>query len=254
MEIAKKVKTAFPTLYVLLGGFTASFFHEEIMRNFDVVDGIIRGEAEIPIVGLANGLLQGKEDFFSVPNLTRRRKGRVLVNPLSYVASEQDLNNLSFTNIRLLKNYPTYIRYIGQPFYVKGVSKEKNFWMYSLKSPVYHLTVGRGCPVQCTWCSGNIPCQETITGRKEVTFRGVEEVLQSIKEAISYGYETFHICFDPYPRKPEYFLDLFSRIRQERIRMECFFESFGLPISFWRRECIFFFGILDPKLLSRGRG
>ncbi len=231
MEIAKKVKTAFPTLYVLLGGFTASFFHEEIMRNFDVVDGIIRGEAEIPIVGLANGLLQGKEDFFSVPNLTWRRKGRVLVNPLSYVASEQDLNNLSFTNIRLLKNYPTYIRYIGQPFYVKGVSKEKNFWMYSLKSPVYHLTVGRGCPVQCTWCSGNIPCQETITGRKEVTFRGVEEVLQSIKEAISYGYETFHICFDPYPRKPEYFLDLFSRIRQERIRMECFFESFGLPTS-----------------------
>jgi hypothetical protein len=87
-----------------------------------------------------------------------------------------------------------------------------------------------------------------------VTFREVEEVLQSIKEAISYGYETFHICFDPYPRKPEYFLDLFSRIRQERIRMECFFESFGLPISFWRRECIFFFGILDPKLLSRGRG
>jgi radical SAM superfamily enzyme YgiQ (UPF0313 family) len=62
-----------------------------------------------------------------------------------------------------------------------------------------------------------------------VTFRGVEEVLQSIKEAISYGYETFHICFDPYPQKPEYFLNLFSRLREERVRMECFFESFGLP-------------------------
>jgi radical SAM superfamily enzyme YgiQ (UPF0313 family) len=223
------VKAAFPSIYVLLGGYTASFFHEEIMKNFDGVDGIIRGEAEVPILELADTLLQGKEDLFSVPNLTWRRKGRILINPLSYIASERELNNISFTNFPLLKNYSTYIRYIGQPFYVKGVSKEKNFWMYSLKSPIYHLTVGRGCPVQCTWCGGGRSSLETITGRKEVTFRSVERVLQSIKEAVSYGYETFHICFDPYPQKPQYFLDLFSRIREEKIRMECFFESFGLP-------------------------
>jgi len=229
IEVAKKVKAAFPTIYVLLGGFTASFYHEEIMRNFDAVDGIIRGEAEVPILELAKALLQGEEDLFSVPNLTWRRKGRVLVNPLSYVASEQDLNNLSFTNFPLLKNYETYIRYIGLPFYVKGVSKEKNFWMYSLRSPIYHLAVGRGCPVQCTWCAGGVISQKMISGREEVIFRGVEEVLQSIKEAVAYGYETFHICFDPYPQKSEYFLGLFSRIREEKLRMECFFESFGLP-------------------------
>jgi radical SAM superfamily enzyme YgiQ (UPF0313 family) len=229
MEVVKKVKAAFPSVYVLLGGYTASFFHEEIMKNFDGVNGIIRGEAEVPILELAHALLQGQEDLFSIPNLTWRRKGRVLINPLSYVASEEELNNLSFTNFPLLKNYSTYIRYIGQPFYVKGVSKEKNFWMYSLKSPIYHLTVGRGCPVQCTWCGGNRSALETITGRKEVTFKGVESVLQSIREALSYGYETFHICFDPYPQRPEYYLTLFSRIREEKIHMECFFESFGLP-------------------------
>jgi radical SAM superfamily enzyme YgiQ (UPF0313 family) len=229
IEIAKKVKDTFPAIHVLLGGLTASFFHEEIMRNFDAVDGIIRGEAEIPILELASALLKGEEDLFSIPNLTWRRKGRVLINPLSYVASEQNLNDLSFTNFQLLKNYPTYIRYIGMPFFVKGVSKEKNFWMYSLKSPIYHLIAGRGCPVQCTWCGGGSLSQKVITGREGVTFRGVEEVLQSIKEAISFGYQTFHICFDPYPQEPEYYLRLFSRIREERLRMECFFESFGLP-------------------------
>jgi len=229
MEIVKKVKAAFPSIYILLGGYTASFFHEEIMRNFDGVDAIIRGEAEIPILELANALLEGKEDLFSIPNLTWRRKGRVLVNPLSYVASKQDLDSLSFTNFPLLKNYPTYVRYIGQPFYVKGVSKKKHFRTYSLKSPIYHLPVGRGCPVQCTWCSGGVQSQKTITGREDVIFRGMEEVLQSLREAISYGYETFHICFDPYPEKPEYFLSLFSRIREERIGMECFFECYGLP-------------------------
>jgi radical SAM superfamily enzyme YgiQ (UPF0313 family) len=229
MEMVKKVKAAIPSAYILLGGYTASFFHEEIMRNFDGVDGVIRGEGEVPILELAETLLKGRGDLFSVPNLTWRRKGRILINPLSYVASEKDLKDLSFTNFPLLKNHLTYIRYIGQPFYVKGVSKEKNFWMYSLKSPIYHLTVGRGCPAQCTWCGGGRMSLETITGRNEVTFRGVELVLQSIREALSYGYETFHICFDPYPQKPQYFLELFSRIREEKIKMECFFESFGLP-------------------------
>ncbi|OGP89440.1 MAG: hypothetical protein A2157_13315 [Deltaproteobacteria bacterium RBG_16_47_11] len=231
MEMAKKVKAAVPSTFIVLGGYTASFFHEEILRNFYAVDGIIRGEGEVPMLDLARALLQGGNDLFSIPNLTWRRKGRILMNPLSYVATEEDLNGLSFTNFPLLKNYSTYIRYLGQPFYVKGLSKKENFWMYSSKSPTYHLSVGRGCPVQCTWCGGGHLAQMRITGRREVLFRGVGEVVQTIKEALSYGYETFHLCFDPYPQKPDYYLRLFSRIREEKIKMECFFESFGLPTA-----------------------
>ena len=124
MEMAKKVKASSPSTFIVLGGYTASFFHEEIMQNFDAVDGIIRGEAEIPMLELARALLRGG-DLFSISNLTWRRKGRILMNPLSYVATEEDLNRLSFTHFPLLKNYSTYIRYLGQPFYVKGVSKEE---------------------------------------------------------------------------------------------------------------------------------
>jgi len=75
METVKKIKAAFPQTYILLGGFTASFFHEEIMRNFDGVDGIIRGEAEVPILELANCAPAGEDNLFSVP--TSRGEGRV---------------------------------------------------------------------------------------------------------------------------------------------------------------------------------
>ena len=44
MEMVKKVKAVSPSTFIVLGGYTASFFHEEIMKNFDAVDGIIRGE------------------------------------------------------------------------------------------------------------------------------------------------------------------------------------------------------------------
>jgi radical SAM superfamily enzyme YgiQ (UPF0313 family) len=54
METARAIKAAFPKITIFLGGFTASFFHEEIMKNFDAVDGVIRGEAEIPTVDLTS--------------------------------------------------------------------------------------------------------------------------------------------------------------------------------------------------------
>ena len=229
MELVKRIKTAFPALYVLLGGFTASFFHEEIMRNFDGVDGIIRGEAERPILGLVQGILEGKDDFFSIPNLTWRRKKHLLVNPLSYVANQDDLNGLSFTNLPLLKNYTTYIRCAGQPDAVKSLNMVKGPRHSASTSPIFPLMVGRGCPAQCTWCSGNIPSQNTITGRTKVTFRGEEKVVQFLHEARSYGYQRFHVSFDPAPQHPDYFLRLFKRIREEKLSIECIFESFGLP-------------------------
>jgi len=193
------------------------------------VDGIIRGEAELPILELVKTLKEGKDDLFSVPNLSWRRRGRVLINPLSYIASGEELNHLCFTNFPLLKNYPAYIHMTGHPFNVMGVSTKKNYPRHSPKSPVFHLPVGRGCPVQCTWCSGGISSQKTITGRKKVLFRDIQKVLESIQEAVSYGYETFHINFDPSPQNPEYFLELFPRMREEKLRVECFFECYGLP-------------------------
>jgi radical SAM superfamily enzyme YgiQ (UPF0313 family) len=227
IETARIIKAGFPQASIFLGGFTASFFHEEIMKNFDVIDGIIRGDAEVPIVELASAIAHGNADLFSVPNLTWRRKGRILVNPLSYVASEEDLNRLSFTNLSLVKNHAVYVGHVG-PLSRRGLLKRKHRGS-SGEPRVFHLPVGRGCPVQCTWCEGGMPSQRTISGRRTVVFRGIDYVVQSIWEAVALGYEDFHIAFDPYPRNPEYYLALFERIRQEKLRIECCFESFGLP-------------------------
>jgi hypothetical protein len=61
MENIKKIKTAFPQTYILLGGFTASFFHEEIMKNFDGVDGM--------------------EEFLSILSLTSPQRKNSITSP-----------------------------------------------------------------------------------------------------------------------------------------------------------------------------
>jgi radical SAM superfamily enzyme YgiQ (UPF0313 family) len=236
IQTARRMKDRFPGIFLLLGGTTASFYHQEILENETSIDAIIRGEGEIPIVSLMEGLRTGRRNFGEIPNLSWRNGSEVITNSLSYVASREMLDDLNFTRFDLLKNHPTYVRYMGLPFYVKGVSKEKNFWMYSLKSPMFDLEVGRGCPVTCTWCGGSHSSQEKISGRKHVIFRSPERVLQSIEEALSYGYETMHICFDPFPQKPDYYLALFSRIRNMGLSVECFYESFGLPNPEFIRE------------------
>ncbi len=228
VEYGRKIKEAFPEVFLLLGGLTASFFHREIMQDFPWVDAIIRGEGEIPLLQLTESVVRGG-NLGDVPNLTWRKGEKIIANPLDYVASQDILDGLCFTNFALLKNHQTYINWVLLPFFVKGVSKEKNRLFFSLKTTMFHLPVGRGCPVSCTWCGGGKAAQRLIAGRRGVVFRDIEKVIASIREALSWGYETMHICFDPYPHCPDYYLKLFSRIREERLNVEFFFESFGLP-------------------------
>ena len=46
LEIARICKKFHPHSQVILGGLTATRFHEEIIRKYDFVDAVIRGESE----------------------------------------------------------------------------------------------------------------------------------------------------------------------------------------------------------------
>jgi len=228
LEWARRITEALPGVFLVLGGLTASFYHREIMEQFPWVDAIIRGEGEVPLLQLTETVIRGGA-FDTIPNLTWRSEGRIVENPLDYVASQAILDGLRFSNFALLKNHRTYIDWVLMPFFVKGFSKERNRLFFSLKSPMLDLMIGRGCPVNCTWCGGGRDAQRLIVGRREVIFRDIGRVMDSIREALHWGYETMHVCFDPYPRRPDYYLKLFSRIRDEKLKVEFFFESYGLP-------------------------
>lgn len=228
LEWARRIKEAFPHTFILLGGLTASFYHREIMERFPWVDAVIRGEGEVPLLQLTEAVIKGGA-LEQIPNLTWRRGDKVSENALDYWATEDILDGLCFTNFALLKNCRTYIDWVLMPFFVKGFSKKRNRLFFSLKTPLFDLMIGRGCPVNCTWCGGGRDAQRLIAGRRGVIFRDIERVMDSIREALNWGYETMHVCFDPYPHRPAYYLKLFSRIREERLKVEFFFESFGLP-------------------------
>jgi radical SAM superfamily enzyme YgiQ (UPF0313 family) len=177
---------------------------------------------------------RGWED---VPNLTWRKDGEVKENALSYVASEADLDQSSYTPLSLLEGKETYIRYIGMPFvWAKGLSKEENRRHFHLGPPLFPLNVGRGCLGNCTWCGGGAEAQRRVNGRRGVVFRSPEAVVNTMSEALELGYEMFNIAFDPGRETEEYYLNLFSLFRKKKLRAKVYFESFSLPSERFLRE------------------
>ncbi|HUL23711.1 MAG TPA: radical SAM protein [Thermodesulfobacteriota bacterium] len=249
MRIAKEIKEKRPDIILLSGGYTASLFHSEILSSFPQLDAIIRGDAEIPLLALMNAVKEGK-GWESIPNLTWRKDGEVKENPLSYVASEEDLDRSSYTHLSLLEGKETYIRYLGMPFvWSKGLSKEGNRRHFHLGPPLIPLNIGRGCFGNCTWCGGGAEAQQKVNGRKGVVFRSPEAVANTMAEAVELGYEMFNIAFDPGKEGEKYYLGLFPLLRNKKLRTKVYFESFSLPSERFLQEFANTF-ILDGSMIA----
>jgi radical SAM superfamily enzyme YgiQ (UPF0313 family) len=236
MRIAKEIKEGRRKTFLILGGYTASLFHQEIMTSFPQIDAIIRGDAEAPLFEFMKTVKE-KKGWEGIPNLTWRKDGEIRENPLSYVASEDDLDRFSYANLSLLHDKETYIHYIGMPFiWAKGLSKKENRKYFHLGPPLLPLNIGRGCFGNCTWCGGGAEAQQRINGRKGVVFRSPEAVANTMAEALELGYEMFNIAFDPGKEGEKYYLDLLPLLRKKKLRAKVYFESFSLPSERFLRE------------------
>ncbi|MDO9351294.1 MAG: radical SAM protein, partial [Deltaproteobacteria bacterium] len=249
MKIAGEIKEEKKETFVLSGGYTASLFHREILSFFPQIDAVIRGDAEVPLIALMKAL-EEKRGFEEIPNLTWRNGGEIRENPLSYVASESDLDRSSYTNLSLLQDKETYIRHMGMPFvWAKGLSKEENRKHFHLGHPIFPLNIGRGCPGNCTWCGGGSEAQQVVNGRKGAVFRSPEAVMKSMAEAVEMGYEMFNIAFDPGKEGERYYAELFPLLRKNHLRTRVYFESFSLPSEPFLEEFSETF-ILDGSILA----
>ena len=78
IEAARTVKEHTNALAVI-GGFTASYFAEEIMREFPFVDAVLRGEAEQPLVELVKQYT-ANQNYANTPNATLRNGSTICHN------------------------------------------------------------------------------------------------------------------------------------------------------------------------------
>lgn len=215
-EVAKIVKDVNPNAKVLFGGFSASYFHDQILKYYKAVDGVIRGDGEVPLLEFVQNQ---NPSLKSVPNLSYRdSSNHININPLSYTA--KTLDNLNFTNVSLLKNAQHYFECSRK---MMGIS--------------FNLPVGRGCPFNCPYCGGGQRAQERSAGRTKVILREPEKIVDDIKH-IRDNYKIPSIFFGhgTYPASLKFWKKLLNLIRKEDFDIGGDLEIWRLPFpkEMWR--------------------
>jgi radical SAM superfamily enzyme YgiQ (UPF0313 family) len=229
LDVARVCRQVLPQAQVVIGGFTASLFAREIMADFPEVDFIIRGDAELPLLALAEQVCHREGsgiDLSAIPNLTYRQGAAVAENAQTYIARSEDLDALNFVATDFLDHHLEYaqLQYMGvqPPVETPDISQ-------LLRLTGHWLSVGRGCLFDCAYCGGGKRAHRVIAGRQTITLRSVSRILTDIEQLANLGYSQVSLTLDPAILGEVFWSALFGGLRERGIRIGIYNEHFQLP-------------------------
>jgi len=198
MAMAELCKQLHPGSLVVMGGLTATCFHEEIIEKYEFVDAVVRAEAEKPMLELVRSLeKQGR--LSDTPNLTYRTDaGEVRVTPL--MPASRDLDDYEYTRFDLL---------------------EPKTSIYSSDSSYrYSLEVCRGCAYNCTICGGSAYTYRKHLGMSKPAFRSPAKIVRDMKILNDQGIFFIGLFQDARMAGKKYWQELHATLAREKPRFE----------------------------------
>lgn len=233
IEVAKAMKASHPEAFVFLGGITAGYFADQIVKEYPAVDGVLKGHAEGSILALMEALEQG-HPLAGVHGLVYcESPGEVRDNtkiPGLPHPPMPHLDTMVYADLSVMRHPETYASSFGFPLaYGREYSRHDNRNMLSMGRAFFPLFIGRGCPWQCTFCGGNRDTLKRVNGTNKLQWRGHDAVIDDIRRAMDFGYKTMALCFDPTPMRDDYYVTLMERIHKEKLGVDFYFECWGLP-------------------------
>jgi B12-binding domain/radical SAM domain protein len=216
LELARLVKEANYRARVVLGGISASYFHEALLRDHPQVDFVLRGDStEVPFLQLLEALGKGTP-LDNVENLSWRDGRKVRVNPLSHVPDNLDHISLDYRVIvknavrhRDIDGHLPYLGYRDHPL--------------TMALPF------RGCVHCCLACGGSGRCYRDFMGRKYLGLRSPAKVAQEIAAANELVRSPVFLVHDPRMAGPKYADVLLREIKATGADAEMVFEYFTPP-------------------------
>lgn len=213
VEVAALCKKHHPEIPVVFGGYSASYFHEELIR-YPQVDFVIRGDsAEEPLRRLM-GAWEEKRSFEEIPNLTwKDEKKNIHVNPLTHVLPDLD----EYSN-----NYPNLFRSAVRYLDLKSLIPIHDWWEY----PITAVMTVRGCTHNCVFCGGSHFGLSHFYGRDRCAYRSPEKVADDILAISKYTNAPIFVVGDLRQGGEDYTRRLLSRVRPARPKNQVVLELF----------------------------
>ena len=214
LSILALVKRLHPGSLTLVGGLSASYYHDELIR-YPFVDFVMRGDStEEPVRQLLRAIRESTP-LDTVENLTwKRADGSPVVNPLTFVAPDLDYVDV-----------PAYGYLLRSLFKYRSLENLMPCLDW-LNYPVTLLLTARGCTQDCAVCGGSRSAYRSICRRDRPAFRSPEKLAADVRTIASFSRAPIFVVHDPRMggmARAERFLSL---LRDLRPANELVFELF----------------------------
>jgi B12-binding domain/radical SAM domain protein len=171
IEVARLCKKYHPDIPVMFGGFSSSYYHEELILRPEI-DFVVRGDStEEPVRQLMQNLT-GRPDapaLSEIPNLTWQEPD-----------GEPQVNDITFSP----KNLDHVL--IDYSYVVKAVARYRDLASFVpfkgwLGYPITAALSVRGCTHNCKTCGGSAAAFSALHNRRRPAFRAPEDLAQDIR-------------------------------------------------------------------------
>ncbi len=214
VELARILKEVHPDTPVIFGGYSATYFSDEIIR-YPYVDFVVRGDStERALLSLMTAI-KGRGDLGDVPNLTYKVGQEIITNE-GYIA-EDNLNDFS-NNYRKLFGMAVKYRDIF------GMTPIYDWWRY----PITMLVTCRGCKYNCAICGGSRFSGKKFLKRDQVAFRDPELIAKDMLALSKYTRAPIFVVGDIRQAGDEYAEVLVKNIGKKKIKNHVVFELFDM--------------------------
>lgn len=217
LALAEIIKRFHPDIPVILGGLSATYYHEEILRQYPFVDFVMRGDStENPLLQLLK-TLRKKGDVKTIPNLTYRDGGNgIRANPITYVP--EDLNDITIDYRHIMKKVVRFMDPIGyQPFI--------DWYSY----PVTAVFTCRGCTYHCRTCGGSSRTFRSMANRTKPAYRDPELLARDIFNISDHLNAPIMVIGDIFQPGEEYGATFLREMKKKPITNHIAFEFFVPP-------------------------
>jgi B12-binding domain/radical SAM domain protein len=180
IEVARIVKRLHPNRPVIFGGFSSTYFHQELIR-YPAVDFVMRGDStEQPMLAWMQYIRGGgsahpapgsaeARRLAQIPNLVwKDADGAVTANPIGCIPENLDDVLLDYSNVlKSVVRHRDLANYI--PF---------KAWM---RYPITAALTARGCRYNCVTCGGSACAFRSLHGRSQPAYRKPEDLAADIR-------------------------------------------------------------------------
>jgi len=210
-KVAEQIKKLNPQSVVVFGGVQATLFPEEQLTD-NLVDIVVTGEGEVPFKALLK-VIESNGDLKNVPGIVYRDESGDFIHT-KRAPLIKNLDEIPFPALHL---FP-------MDAYHSSAQLRGNRTL--------HLFTSRGCPFNCSYCSGDL-----VFG-KSFRFRSPEKVIEDIRHMINhYGIDSI-----------QFYDETFTVNRQRVFDLCDAMDENGLNIS-W--ACFTRVDLVDEELLTR---